>query len=184
MGITLWLKKRADDLELISIKLASYSPVHIMRVSMLRAWGAKISPGVTIHHGLEVRRARRLTIGRNTSIGDNAILDARGGLTIGDHVNLSSGVNIWTAEHDWQAPSFGFVSAPVSVGDRVWLSARVTLLPGTRIEEGAVVAAGAVVTKAVDRYTVVGGVPARVIARRPYPMEYELRTARSKNWWW
>jgi acetyltransferase-like isoleucine patch superfamily enzyme len=180
----LWLKRRADDAEMISIKLICLLPVHVIRIGILRLWGAKLSPGVTVYRGLEVRRARRLSIGRNTSIGNDAILDARGGLSIGDHVNLSTGVHIWTAQHDWRAPDFAFVSAAVSIESHAWLSARTTILPGVTVGEASVVAAGAVVSRSVLPYIVVGGVPAKKITERPRPMSYELSGSQGKSWWW
>ncbi len=62
----------------------------------------------------------------------------------------------------------------MAIGDRAWVSARATILPGGTIGEGAVVAAGAVVATDVPAFTVVGGVRARHIAERPLQLQYEL----------
>lgn len=171
-------------LELPLLHLAGKMPVHSLRVFVLRAWGARIDRTATIYHGFEVRAARRLEIGRNTSIGNDAVLDARGGLLIGANVNFSSAVNIWTADHDMNSPTFDYRSAPVVIGDRAWISSRVTILAGVTIGEGAVVTAGAVVTRDVAPYAVVGGVPARPIGNRRANLTYELPPRSSKTWWW
>ncbi|MBI5441706.1 MAG: acyltransferase [Deltaproteobacteria bacterium] len=114
----------------------------------------------------------RLRIGKGTVVGHHAILDARGGLTIGENVNLSSGVWIWTVQHDYRARDFGTVSGPVRIKDHAWISCRATILPGVTVGEGAVVAAGAVVTGDVADYDVVGGVPAVPFAKRPRDLCY------------
>ena len=56
--------------------------------------------------------------------------------------------------------------APVVIGDDVWIGSRVIILPGVKIGNGSVIGAGAVVTKDVEPYSVVGGVPAKLIRRR------------------
>lgn len=104
-------------------------------------------------------------LGGGTIIGDNAILDARGGLVFGRNVNLSSNVSIYTLQHDHRDPVFNCtkLDAKVTIGDRVWLGSNCIVLPGVTIGEGAVCCAGCVVTKDVEPYTVVAGIPARKV---------------------
>ncbi|WP_181437912.1 DapH/DapD/GlmU-related protein [Curtobacterium sp. MCLR17_034] len=167
-----------------TLAIAALLPLHIARVGAVRAWGADIDRSATLYHGFQIRSARRLTIGARTSVGDGAILDARGGLTLGSDVNLSTQVHIWTAQHAWDSPDFAYVSAPVNIGDHAWLSTRVTVLPGVSIGEGAVVAAGSVVTKDLAPYGLYGGVPARKLRQRAEPKTYRLAPAKRKAWWW
>lgn len=107
-----------------------------------------------------------ITIGRRCVVNQHCCLDGRGGLTIGDNVNISAGVWILTDSHDMNDPLFREVLAPVTIGNHAWIGSRAMILPGVVIGEGAVVAAGAVVTAGVEPYTVVGGVPARPIGTR------------------
>ena len=181
--IKVQLVRTRHSAELASIHFAGKVPIHFVRIAVLRAWGASIGKGVVIYHGVEVRTAKRLVIGERTIIGNDAILDARGGLIIGSDVNFSTGVHVWTAQHDWRSPTFPTVSAPVTIGSRSWVSARATILPGTSIGTGSVVAAHALVTKDVPVDVVVAGVPARIIANRP-PMDYRLGGRRVKALWW
>ncbi|WP_082468240.1 acyltransferase [Leifsonia sp. Leaf264] len=171
-------------IEAVALSLVSYFPIHGPRKVLLRIAGAQVGKTTVLYHGFQVRAARNLSIGDDSSIGDRAILDGRGGLTIGRSVNLSTGVQIWTAQHDWQSPGFESVSAPVVIGDRVWLGPGVIVLPGTSIGEGAVVGAGAVVTKDLAPYGLYGGVPAKRIGDRPEPMTYTIGGPRRKQWWW
>ncbi|MDZ4200159.1 MAG: DapH/DapD/GlmU-related protein [Kiritimatiellia bacterium] len=147
-------------------------PSQTVRRIALRAFGAAIGRGAVLYGGFEIRSPRKLKIGANTVIGHRATLDARGGLEIGSRVNLSSEVMLWTAQHDYRDPAFKAVFEPVRIGDYAWLGPRCIVLPGVTIGEGAVVAAGAVVTKEVEPYTVVGGVPAVKIADRPKGLNY------------
>ena len=179
-----WLGAHRKDAELTGLHAAGKLPIHRLRVAAVRRWGAQIAEGVTLYHGFEIRNARGLSIGERSSIGNDAILDARGGITIGRDVNFSTAVHIWTGQHDWQSPDFAYVKAPVVIGDRAWISTRVTILPGVTIGEGAVIAAGSVVTKDVEPYALVAGVPAKVVGSRPTNLTYELAPAKAKAWWW
>ena len=152
----------------------AYLPSHTLRKLCLRILGAQIGRKVALHHGFEVRTAHRLKICDGSVIGYNAILDARGKIYIGKNVNLSSEVAIWTEQHDPMAVDFGSVRRQVIIEDRAWISFRATILPGVRVGEGAVVAAGAIVTHDVPPYTMVGGVPAKLIKQRTRELTYEL----------
>ena len=153
--------------------------VHL-RTWLYRGVGVKMGKNVTIHFRTEVRCPERLTLGDGTIIGDNAILDARRGLTMGRNVNLSSDVSIYTHQHDHRDPYFGLPSEDklklsVEIDDRAWLGANVIVLPGVHIGEGAVCCAGCVVTKDVEPFAVVAGIPARKVNERPHNLKYEFK---------
>ncbi|MBK4346448.1 acyltransferase [Lacisediminihabitans changchengi] len=159
-------------------------PIHFIRIATLRAAGVTIERDVVIYHGYQVRNPRGLFIGEDSSIGEKAVLDARGGLRIGRSVNVSSEVQIWSAQHDWKSESFEYVESSVVVGDRVWIGPRVTVLPGSVIEDGVVIAAGAVVRGHLDAWSLYAGVPAKKIGDRPHNMGYRLGGPTKKLWLW
>ncbi len=134
----------------------------------------KIGKTTVIYGGAEIRDPRNIAIGEHSIVGHRAILDGRSGLVIGNNVNLSTGIWIWTMEHDPQSPDFATKGGPVTIEDYVWVSCRVVILPNVRIGRGAVVAAGAVVTKDIPPYVIVGGVPAKAIGRRNQDLRYQL----------
>ncbi|WP_433783368.1 acyltransferase [Actinomycetospora sp. CA-101289] len=136
------------------------------------------------YHGFQVRRAAGLFLEQRVSVGEDAILDARGGLHIGADVNISSRVQIWTAQHAWSSPNFDYEEAGVVIGQKAWLSAGCIVLPGVCVGQGAVIAAGAVVTKDVPDYWLVGGIPARKIGERQSDLNYQLDGVSGKPWWW
>ncbi len=152
-------------------------PSHFIRKFLYRhVFGMKIGSRAVIYSGAEIRSPWNITIDEGTIIGDESKLDGRNGLIIGKNVNLSTGVWLWTDEHDVNDPYFrsNNKGGPIVIADRVWLGGRVIVLPGVKLAEGAVVASGAVVTKDVDQYTIVGGVPARPIGERNRDLKYEF----------
>lgn len=153
--------------------------VHL-RSWLYRGLGVKMGKNVTIHFRTEMRCPEQLTLGDGTIIGDNAILDARRGLTMGRNVNLSSNVSIYTLQHDHRDPDFNCppenkVKFSVEIDDRAWLGSNVIVLPGVHIGEGAVCCAGCVVTKDVEPYAVVAGIPAKKVSERPRNLKYEFK---------
>jgi acetyltransferase-like isoleucine patch superfamily enzyme len=124
--------------------------------------------------GAEIHAPHRLTIGRNSVIGPRAMLDARGGITIGRDVNITGGVRFMTAKHDVQDPDFTAVYSPIDVGDRAWVTLGVTVLGGVTLGEGAVAAANATVTKDVPAFTIVSGTPAQAVGKRNPDLRYTL----------
>jgi len=122
-----------------------------------------------------------LKMGHNSVINDHARIDARNGITIGNNVDVGTEVKIFTVEHDTESPTFGVKGGPVVIEDWVYIGSAATILPGITIGEGAVVACGAVVTKNVEPWTMVGGIPAKFIKKRPQ-VKYTQNT-KKKNLW-
>lgn len=114
----------------------------------------------------------QVTIGDNCVINREIYMDGRAGVHIGNNVNVSFQACLLSLHHDHNDPGFSAIGAPVIVQDHAWIGARAVILPGVTVGEGAVVAAGAVVTRSVPDYTVVGGVPARVIGERNRNLTY------------
>jgi acetyltransferase-like isoleucine patch superfamily enzyme len=113
-------------------------------------------------------------IGNNSVINSKCRLDNRGSISIGNNVSISQEVNIITADHDPNSSFFEGRQKRVIIEDFVWVGTRAMILPGVRIGKGAVVAAGAIVTKDVQPFTIVGGIPAKEIGKRNYNLEYSL----------
>lgn len=117
----------------------------------------------------------RMSIGKNTVINRYVYLDGRGGLDIGDNVNISHYVIIQSLDHDPNSVTFDARARKVVIEDDVWIGARALVLPGVTIGRGSVVGAGSVVTHDVEQYTIVAGAPARIIGRRRNDIKYTSR---------
>ena len=154
-------------------------PSHRLRLWLYRNFfGAKLGKDVVLYYGTEIREHYRLKIGKGSIIGDRAILDARQGIEIGENVNMSTGVSLWTDQHDYNDPYFRCMPdkhGPIKIGNRAWIGPGVIILHNVTVGEGAVIAAGAVVTKDVPPYTLVGGIPAKPIGDRNKNLLYEFK---------
>jgi acetyltransferase-like isoleucine patch superfamily enzyme len=154
------------DIELMVLRWVSHVPSHTFRKLFYSLAGVKIGRGSTIHMWANFFDPSGITIGKDTIIGDHAFLDGRASLRIGDHVDVASSVMIYNSEHDLESEGFFARTQTVEIGDYVFIGPRAIILPGVKIGRGAVIAAGAVVTKDVPDFTIVGGVPAKAIGER------------------
>ncbi len=110
-------------------------------------------------------------IGANSNLGDYNFVGASGGVTIGENVLIGQKVSFHSENHNFSRTDVpikaqGTTRAGIVVEDDCWLGAGVIILSGVHIGHGSVVAAGSVVTKDVPPYSVVAGVPARIVKRR------------------
>ncbi len=112
-----------------------------------------------------------LECGDNVSMYYGSVIDARGGLTIGNNSMIGPKCMVMTFDHDHTRPGepmnhLSPIYKPVVIGSNVWIGGNCSILGGVTIGDNAIVAAGAVVTKDVEPGTVVGGVPAKLIRAR------------------
>lgn len=108
--------------------------------------------------------------GKNIHLGKNVFINAgckfqdQGGITIGDNVLIGHNVVMATLNHNEDVKKRGnLIPAPINIGNDVWIGSNATILSGVSVGDGAIIAAGAVVTKDVKAKTIVGGVPAKYI---------------------
>jgi len=154
------------DFELMVLRWVSHVPSHTFRKLFYTLAGMRIGSGSVVHMWANFFEPSGISIGDDTIVGDHVFLDGRAALTIGNHVDIASSVMIYNSEHDLEKEDFSARVEPVVVGDYVFIGPRVIILPGVKVGKGAVLAAGAVVTKDVPEFSIVGGVPAKVIGER------------------
>lgn len=145
-----------------------------VRVWMLRLAGAKVGNNCVIHNvhfdNLYHYGFSKISIGNSCFIGDEALLDARGGITLEDHVTISNKasvlthINVGYPSHPLQV-AYPMKEGSVLIKRGAYIGTGAIILPGMTMGEESVVGAGAVVTKDVAARTVVGGVPAKVIKK-------------------
>ena len=154
------------ELVVLKLRWTGYIPSHYVRRFVYRFWGIKIGKGSAIHMGAVFYYPPNIKIGEDSIIGEGTVLDGRDKLIIGSHVDIASEVMIYNGQHDINSENFKAVFAPVAIEDYVFIGPRAIILPGITIKKGAVVGAGAVVTKDVEEFKIVGGVPAKEIGER------------------
>ncbi len=129
-------------------------------------------PGNTVKNTVYVVEPESLKLGGHVFIGDfGRISNERGRVSIGRHAQIGEQVLILTTNHNYEnAEKIPYdhkaIQRPVIIGDFVWIGARVTILGGVQIDEGAIIGAGAVVTKSVPACAIVAGNPATIIGWR------------------
>lgn len=153
--------------------IVTYIPSHHLRILFLNCCGAKISISSRIDMGTNVMRSTRISIGAHTHINRSCILQAAAPIVIGNNVSISFRCNILAASHKVNSPTFEGNHRPICIEDHVWIGVGATILNGVVIGEGAVVCAGAVVTKDVPPFTIVGGIPAKKIGERNHDLRYQ-----------
>jgi acetyltransferase-like isoleucine patch superfamily enzyme len=167
------------DFKLYLLFLIGFIPSHLVRRLFFHLGGVKLGKGSTIHVGCRFYQPKHITIGADTIVGNYAVLDGRAPLSIGSHVDIASEVMIYNSQHDINDPKFQAIEAPVVIEDYVFIGPRAIILPGVTIKKGAVVGAGAVVTKDVESGIVVGGIPAKPIGERQLK-DYHYRLGRPR----
>ena len=150
----------------------SHTPNRFIRTYLLKVTQVKIHNTAILYGGFHIRKPSQISIGSGTVIGHGVTLDGRNKIRIGNNVNFSSDVMIWTMQHDYNDTKFKTSGGPVIIEDYAWVSVRAIILPNVTIGEGAVVAAGAIVTKDVLPFTIVGGIPAKKIGVRNENLAY------------
>ena len=159
--------------DLIAVHLPASHQKWSFGAKRLRAFCARhmlTSCGQNVNVERHARFGRGVTLGDRSGIGINASIGEQ--THIGSDVMMGPDCVIYTRNHRFdrldipmREQGYGPVE-PVVIGDDCWIGGRVTILPGVHIGNGAVIAAGAVVTKDVPPYAVVGGVPAKIIYNR------------------
>lgn len=153
----------------------SHIPSHRIRLWYYKTiMGFKIGKGSTIFMNCKFDCAGGFLLGDNSVINAGCRLDNRGELLILNNVSISEDVAILTADHDINSNTFAGRTKKVIIEDYVWIGTRALILPGVNIKEGAVVGAGSVVTKDVESFDVVAGIPAKLIKKRSKDLKYKI----------
>ena len=164
--VTIRIKTIFLEFWLMILRFVGFIPIHFVRKIFYIISGIELPLDSTIHIGANFFNPSNIVIGHDTIIGDHCFLDGRAPLIIGNHVGIASQVLIYNDEHDINSPDYSNSFGPVTIGDYVFIGPRAIILPNIKIGTGAVVAAGAVVTKDIPEYEIWGGVPAKKISDR------------------
>jgi acetyltransferase-like isoleucine patch superfamily enzyme len=152
-------------------KLPRYRACNGLKAVFLRLNGAKVGQRVIFYPGVWMTPARNLVIGDDVDLALDVLVQSSGGVTIGDRALIGYRTFITSGNHvippkPGRIFDAGAICKPVVIENDVWIGAYCVILPGVTIGEGAVIAAGSVVTRSVEPFTVVGGCPAKVIRTR------------------
>jgi maltose O-acetyltransferase len=154
----------------------SNCPSRWIRHAFLRRYMGSMGEGSGVQMGCRFLNGRKVHLGERNVINFGNLFDGRHyEIRTGSDVSIGPEASILTLGHDPQSPDFGDRGGDVIIGNRVWIGYRAIILPGVSIGEGAVIAAGAVVSRNVEPFSIVAGVPAKTVGVRNQSLEYELR---------
>ena len=143
---------------------------------ILRRWalkqilGKRCGNNVIVKDRCYIGNGARLTIGDRSQLGQNARL--AGTITIGNDVVMGPDVVMMATSHEYSRIDLPInlqgakPEKPISIGNDCWVGTRVIILPGVSLGDHSIVAAGAVVTKSFPPYSIIGGIPAKIIKMR------------------
>lgn len=153
---------------MINFTLYRYSPFmsRKFRVALVRLFGGNISWSCSLNRLSVIEYPWNLTMGDLSSLGKNSWIYCLDKIDIGRNCCIGNDVYLLTGSHELNSSTFDMITNPITIEDGVWVSTRAIILPNVVIANHAVVAAGSVVTKDVESYSIVGGNPAKFIKKR------------------
>ena len=145
---------------LASIYFTSGLPGSTPRIWLLRMFGAQIGAGVVVKPRVRVTFPWRLSVGKDSWIGEGVWIDNLTDVNIGRDCCLSQGAYLCTGSHDWSVETFDLLLGPIVVEDGAWIGAFAKISPNVVIERDVVVALGSVLTSSASAGKVYSGNPA------------------------
>jgi len=134
--------------------------------------------GTAVQMDCRFLQPRKVHLGERNVVNWGCVMDGRRyAIRTGSDVSIGPEASILTLGHDPQSPNFADRGGEVVIGDRAWICFRAIILPGVSIGEGAVVAAGAIVSRHVEPYTIVAGSPAKPVGERNRSLTYRSKFA-------
>jgi putative colanic acid biosynthesis acetyltransferase WcaF len=145
---------------------STWLPGSSLRVSLLRAFGARVGQGVVIKPSVTVKYPWHLEIGDHTWVGERVWIDNLTTVRIGSNACVSQGAYLCTGNHDWSEPGFGLMIAPIQICEGAWAGAKSVLTPGAVLGNYAIAAAGSVIVGSVPDFHIYAGNPAKYVKTR------------------
>jgi putative colanic acid biosynthesis acetyltransferase WcaF len=137
-----------------------------MKCAILRLFGSKVGKNTIIKPSVRVKYPWFLDIGDNVWIGERTWLDNLTHIKIGNNVCISQGVYIFTGNHNYNKVTFDLSVEPVIFEDGVWVGAYSVVCPSITMRTHSVLAAGSVLTKDTEPYSIYQGSPAKKVRER------------------
>lgn len=168
------IKPFVAGLYYLIFRIIMWIPIEFIRFIWLKLNLNHLGKSVFICSGVEFMSPQRISIGNNSVVNHGVLIDGRGGIDIKDNVDIARDVIIWSCTHDISDARHATFCKKVIIEHHVWIGCRAIIMPGVHIGVGAVIGAGAIVTKDVPDMSIVAGVPAKIIGKRDNLLNYNL----------
>lgn len=176
MRLDLYKKQPIAKREFITVALwffigrhfvqSSLFPFSLLKVVVLRLFGARIGRDVIIKPGVKIKFPWKLSVGNHVWLGECVWIDNLDTVRIEDHVCISQGAYLCTGNHDWSQEPFTLRTGKIHIQQGAWIAARAIIGPGVTVGQGAVLTLGSVASKTLDSMSVYAGNPAILIKQR------------------
>lgn len=148
-----------------------YSPGNRLREKILKRILGRMGEGSHVSTQVSIISPENVFLDERVGVANRVILDGRGGISIGKDSIIGFESIILSCTHksssrDIPIRDQGMYQKKISIGEDVWIGARALIMPGVKIGQGAIIGANAVVSRDVEPYAIMGGVPARLIKYR------------------
>lgn len=162
------IKIKSKIWSLINITIFKYSPFFArkFRVLLVRLFGGKIDWSCSLNRLSIIDFPWNLKMSKFSSLGENSWVYCLNEIEIGKNSCIGKDVYLLTGSHNINSLKFDLITNPIIIGDGVWISTRANILPGVNLGSFSVIGIGAIVTKDVDEFSIVGGNPAKFIKKR------------------
>ncbi|WEK19691.1 MAG: putative colanic acid biosynthesis acetyltransferase [Candidatus Pedobacter colombiensis] len=144
----------------------SFIPSSLLKVWLLRLFGASVGKGVVIKPCVNIKYPWLLQIGDHSWVGENVWIDNLVSVHINNHVCISQGALLLTGSHNYKDPAFGLTTGSIILEDGVWIGAKAIITHGVTVGAHAVLCAGSVATKNLIAFAIYQGNPATEIRHR------------------
>ena len=142
-------------------------PANPWRLFILRAFGARVHPKSFVHQRARIQIPWNLTLHERAALGDGTVAYSLGPIEIGARATVAQEAYLCTGTHDFASPAMPLQTAPITVGEDVFIGARAFVMPGVQIGARSIIGAASVVTRDMPPDVVAAGNPAKVIRPRP-----------------
>lgn len=157
-------KMAFDAMKITSVLNQGYHEPEEIRALISELIGQELDDGFALFPPFYTDCGKNIHIGKNVFINSGCHFQDQGGITLGDGALIGHGVVLATINHHPHPAKRGNeYLKPIVIGKNVWIGSRAVITQGVTVGDGAIIAAGAVVTKDVPSNVVVGGIPAKII---------------------
>ncbi len=141
-------------------------PLHTWRSFILRCFGAKVGRGVHVYPGVKIWAPWNIILEDECGIANGVILYSQDKITVGKRTVISQGAHLCAGTHDYSKKGFPLLTAPINIGDNVWIAAEAFVHPGVTVGAGSVIGARSVVNKDMPPGMICAGHPCVAIKQR------------------
>jgi len=145
---------------------SSLFPFRLLKIFLLKVFGARIGKGVNIKPSVNIKYPWRLTIGDYSWIGENSWIDNLDDVVIGSNVCISQGVMLLCGNHNFKKETFDLFTGKITIEDGVWIGAKSIVCPGVTCKSHSVLSVGSVANSGLEEFGIYQGNPAVKIKSR------------------